>query len=362
MARNNEKRESGKKAKPKKSLRHRLYRLLIILLIVLLLVGLGGIRFTKHLEHAYQPNSTKIVDVEIPSGSSTAEIADILTENEIIASPRNFRLVTKLTGDSDYKAGTYKLSAAMSMNEIRDILLKGESANTVKVQIPEGYTVVKIADELEKNGVCSAEEFLQETQTGEFDYEFMAETLEGEKRLEGFLYPDTYEFYENDDPHSVINKMLARFDQKFNAVVDASQGSEILEEYTTLEIVTVASLIEKEAFHDEDRAPIASVIYNRLDEGMKLQLNPTVEYVIGEIRDLTYDDLAIDSPYNTYKYEGLPIGPIASPSQASLEAAINPADTNYMFFVNTDKGDWSMAFSETYEEFLKDKAAWQASR
>ena len=347
----------------KKSWKFRLYRFFIILLLLLLLAGFAGIHFAKQMHEPLDSSSTETVMVEIPKGSTTPAIGDILEEKGIISHAVLFRAATKIAGDADYKAGTYSLSPSMTMNEIREILLEGnDENNTVQLVIPEGFTLKDIAAEAEKCGVCKADAFLKAAETGTFTFKYMDQTLKGEKRLEGFLYPDTYEMYRGDDPANVIQKMLARFEEKYDAIAAASSASPILTKYNTLQIVTVASLIEREAFLDQDRAPIASVIYNRLDAGMKLQFNTTVEYILGEIRDLTYADLEIDNPYNTYYYAGLPVGPIANPGEESLKAAINPADTEYMYFVTSDKGDNSMAFSVTYEDFLKDKEAWQASR
>ncbi|MBR2778806.1 MAG: endolytic transglycosylase MltG [Firmicutes bacterium] len=351
------------KEKKKKSWKFRIYRFLIILLILLLLAGFAGIRVTRMLHEPMDSSSKETVQVEIPKGSATVKIGQILEDEGIISSSLLFRIATRLDGDADYKAGTYSLSPSMTMNEIRKTLLEGsDDTNTVQLVIPEGFTLKDIAAEAEKAGVCKADAFLKAAASGTVQFKYLDQTLQGEKRLEGFLYPDTYEVYRGDDPVNVINKMLARFEEKYDAIVAASSGSPVLSKYNTLQIVTVASLIEREAFLDQDRAPIASVIYNRLDAGMKLQFNTTVEYILGEIRDLTYADLEIDNPYNTYYYAGLPVGPIASPGEESLKAAVNPADTQYMYFVTSDKGDNSMAFSVTYEDFLKDKEAWQASR
>lgn len=349
--------------KTKRTWKFRVYRFLIIVLLLLLLAGVAGIHFAKGLHEPLDSGSKEVIQVEIPKGSVASTIGEILEDNGIISSAVEFRIATRLSGDSDYKAGTYSLSPSMTIDEIREILLEGnDDSNTVQLVIPEGYTLNDIAAEAEKEGVCTAEAFLASASGDEFEFKYMDQTLEGEKRLEGFLYPDTYEVYRNDDPANVIRRMLERFEEKYDAIAAAHPDSGILSKYSTLQIVTVASLVEREAFLDQDRAPIASVIYNRLDAGMKLQFNTTVEYILGEVRDLTYADLEIDSPYNTYYYAGLPVGPIASPGEASLEAAIMPADTEYMYFVTSDKGDSSMAFSVTYEDFLKDKEAWQASR
>ncbi len=346
----------------KKKGREKFYLLIIVLLVIVLAAGAGVMRIGKSITGPLDASSEETVQVEIPVGSSSAKIGKILEKDGIIASAASFKIVTRLSREADYKAGTYELSPSMTMKEIREVLLKGkDSSSTSMVVIPEGYTLADIAAALEKAEICSANDFLWEAGNGQFEYDFLQGAVEGDKRLEGFLFPDSYDFYKGENPHNVIEKMLARFDQVYKEILEQSPDSSVLSQYNASQITAAASLIEREAFLDKDRALIASVIYNRLNAGMKLQFNTTVEYILGEIRELTYDDLAIDSPYNTYLYAGLPAGPIASPGRASLEAAVNPAETGYYYFVTSDKGDSSMAFSETYEQFLVDKDKWKVS-
>lgn len=349
----------AEKKRKKKRVNYRFYIFILLLLLLVGLVANAGLRF---IGSPLDPKCEDVYEIEIPSGSTTNSIGTILEENGIISDAMAFKIATRISGDTDYKAGVYELSPSMSMDEIRDILLKGVSANTVTLVIPEGYTLHDIARTVEENGVCSADAFLEEAAHGEFEFAFMDQTLQSDLRLEGFLFPDTYDVYKGDDPHRVIQRMLTRFEEVYGELYESAKDNPVMQQYNVLQITTVASMIQREAFLDADRAPIASVIYNRLNMGMKMQFNTTVEYILGEVRDLTFADLEIDNPYNTYKYAGLPIGPIANPGRASLEAAMNPADTKYVYFVTSDKGDNSMAFSETYEEFLKDKDAWKASR
>lgn len=336
--------------------------IIIILLILVLAAGFGFIKFFSGYSEPLDSGSEETVDIEIPVGSSTASIAKILEENGLIADADTFKIITKITRNADYKAGYYTLSPAMSMKEIREQLLSGrDSADNAMLVIPEGYTMTDIAAAAEKAGACTADEFLYEAANGQFDYDFLQTAVQGEKRLEGYLYPDSYDVSRGEGAHSVINRMLGRFGEVYGQIVSEHADSPVLSQYDTNQIITVASMVEREAFLDADRAPIASVIYNRLNAGMKMQFNTTVEYILGERRNLTNEDIKVDSPYNTYLYAGLPPGPIASPGKASIEAAILPAETNYYYFVTSDKGDSSMAFSETYEQFLVTKEAWKKS-
>ena len=195
--------------------------------------------------------------------------------------------------------------------------------------------------------------------TKKFDYSFLDDSVQGESRLEGFLFPDTYSVPKGSNEKFIINEMLKRFDEIYTP--DMRKKAKKMG-YTDREIVTVASIIERETVLDDERAKVASVIYNRLDKNMKLQMCSCVQFLLGKQKHfLDENDISIESPYNTYIYEGLPPGPIACPGKASLEAALNPAKTDYIYFVVSDKGDGSMKFSKDYDEFLKNKEDYYAS-
>jgi len=194
--------------------------------------------------------------------------------------------------------------------------------------------------------LVSREEFLEAAAKGEFDYDFLTGVPHGEKRLEGFLFPDTYQFEADATAEEIINVMLKRFGEVYNEEY-RRRAQEL--GLSTLEVVTMASIVEKEAKLDEERAVIAGVFYNRLKKNWKLESCATVQYLLGEPKaELSYKDLEIDSPYNTYKYYGLPPGPIASPGKASLEAALYPEEVDYLFFRANPDG--SHTFSRTLAE------------
>ncbi len=325
--------------------------LLIVFLIIVFIIGARFIMLFRAMAQPADSNDTSTVSVTIKKGSTTTGIAELLDKKGLISSLPAFRLKSAID-HVEYKAGTYDLSPSMTMEEIEKILVEGKSKeNTLEVTIPEGYNLKQIAERLEDKKLCDAEDFLDEAENGDFDYGFMDDMLTDEHRLEGFLYPDTYQFFEDDKAHHIIDKMLARFDEVYKKE-KKNADQEILDDYSQMEIVTIASLVEREAKLDSERADVASVVYNRLDKKMKLQFCSTVQYALGKVKTRLYNsDLKIQSPYNTYLNEGLPPGPIASPGKESLKAAMNPNDTSYLYFVVSSKGDGSHKFAATGDDF-----------
>jgi UPF0755 protein len=237
------------------------------------------------------------------------------------------------------------------MEEIMELLLTGK-ADTLRFTIPEGYDIKRVTAKLAEEGLINQEAFLKEIESGQFDYEFLKDAPAGPDRLEGFLFPETYEIFATANEHDIIDKMLYQFNKVFTAEYYA-RAEEL--GMSVREVITLASIIEREARVPEDRPIIASVFYNRLTIDMPLQSCATVQYILGEQKPvLSIKDTQIESPYNTYQNLGLPPGPIASPGADSIKAALYPADTNYLYFLA--KGDGSHAFSSTYEQFLRDKA------
>ncbi len=300
--------------------------------------------------------SQKKVIVEIPQGSSTSQIADILADRDLIRSTFVFRLESKVRFyDEKYIAGTYAVSRSMSSGRIMKKMVSGDTAGKVFTVI-EGQSLYKIAASLKKQGVIDTEkEFFDEVENGKFNYRFMKYLPDGPTRLEGFLYPDTYEVPVNADVHKVIDVMLAQFDKK---VTSEYYEAAKKKGYNIYEIVTAASVIDREAKLEKDKKNVSSVIYNRLAVDMPLQMDSIISYINKEDKIVaTYSDIAVDSDYNPYKNTGLPPGPICSPGLEDIKAALYPADTDYLYFVASPKMDGSDVFSETYKEFLKDKKA-----
>ena len=335
------------------------FGLVLVLLIAVIIAG-AGYKYIHGIGEPLDSSSQEKISIDIPSGSGTAAIGRILEEDGVIKSARQFKIKSRMDkNDGKYRTGVYELSPSMDMDEIMQILMDG-SQNTLRFMVPEGYTLKQIADKFAETGNGTAEDFLNETQNGDFDFEYNDQMVDGEKRYEGFLYPDTYEIYKNESAHGIIQRMLTRFEQVYDAAAD--EATVDTSKYSVFDLVTVASLIEREVKLDEERPLVASVIYNRLNKNMKLQMCSTVQYALGTPKArLMNSDLKIDSPYNTYQNAGLPAGPIASPGQASISAALHPADTDYLYFVLTSAGSGKHNFASTGDDFSSYREDYLAS-
>ncbi len=293
-------------------------------------------------------------EIEITEEDTLNDVARKLKDIGMIEYKSVFKLYGRYSHAMEkIEPGTYTLSDTFDYRALVSGMRHYESmSEVVEVTIPEGYNVDQIFTLLEKEGVCLKSDLETIASEYEFEYDFLADIPYGNpQRLEGYLFPDTYQFYMDGDPVSTIAKLLDNFEVKMNEEMMQSVAES---GYSLRDIVIIASLIEKEAKVATDRELVASVIYNRLGSSSisRLQIDATVVYAfytMGEIKEaLTYDDLEVDSPYNTYKYEGLPPGPISNPGIAAIKAAINPANTNYYFYAL--KSDGSHYFSRTYEE------------
>ncbi|MEA4972535.1 MAG: endolytic transglycosylase MltG [Candidatus Metalachnospira sp.] len=307
-----------------------------------------------------QPNADS-VEVVIPQGASTKQIAEILKEDGLIKSELTFRLKSKINGaDGLYNYGTFYLTKGLTAEQIIAALQQTSSADTQnKITIPEGYTVKQIAALVDEKGIATTEEFMNEMNNGTFDYDFLEGITKRDYYLEGYLFPDTYYLSGNETAHDIIVMMLDRFEEIYSKNIKsyvASSG------YSLDQLVTVASMVESESQLDSERPTIAGVIYNRLNIDMLLQIDATVQYALATKNEVvTQTDLSVDSPYNTYKYKGLPAGPICNPGLASLEAAVKPETHNYYYYVLKVRGESEHTFAENYEDFLTAKAAYQAT-
>jgi len=298
-------------------------------------------------------NDDYAITVEVPAGATTADIAEILKQEGLIPdtfwSSYVYKYHSKKMGyDGQYKQGEFSMSRSMTVDEMADIMIQGNSAEVMRFTIPEGYNITQIKNTLVSDGIVDEAEFTEELVSGEFDYAFLEDCPDGEERLEGFLYPETYEVYADASAHDVIDRMLSQFDQLFTeefTVRAADIGM------TVRDVVTLASIIEREAKVAEERPVMAGVFYNRLEQGMRLESCATVQFILGEPKEfLTIADTQIESPYNTYLHEGLPPGPICSPRIESIEAALYPDENDYLYFVVNEKLDGSHTFSRTLSE------------
>lgn len=288
--------------------------------------------------------------VEIPANATRGDVADILDDSGVINREYLFRFFTWLTeSDSEFPEGSYKLNSNLDYRAIlRRLTSKKAGLKTVKVTISEGMETRQIIDALVEKKVCKRDELEDSLANSEFDYEFLEELPYGSvTRLEGYLFPDTYEFYIGDTPDRVIEKFLKNFDVKFGEDARTRAGKL---GFTTHELITLASIIEREAKAD-DRANISSVFHNRLKTGQRLESCATVQYILKERKPvISIEDTKIDNKYNTYKYKGLPPGPIANPGSEAIKAALYPNSTGYFYFALQEDG--THKFSKTYEEHL----------
>lgn len=325
-------------------------KIVIILLILALLIG-GGV-FAYH-QVMGSVTLTEEVKVEIPEASSTDAIGAILAEKGVVRSELGFKVEVKKDGAAaELKAGTYYFKAReYTLSDVVACLVKGPALSGVKVTIPEGYNQSQIIDLLVEAGLCTEEEFINAATNGDYGYDYLP-AVGDSLRLQGFLYPETYYVTEGESAENIIAMMLKEFDDCYTEEWRARVAELGM---TTLQWVTMASIIEKEAVVPEDRPIIAGVFYNRLEANMNLQSCATVQYALGEVKPvLSNEDVQIDSPYNTYTNPGLPPGPIASPGYESLYAALYPTESDYLFFVAKPNG--AHIFTATYEEHLAAKA------
>lgn len=321
----------------------------IILLILLIIIPIS--LYNGGLEPKNKTKGEEIIRIELPLGSSVESIANQLQQNGVIKSALAFRIYSKLqnTG-SKYRAGIYYLDSGMSIDEITEIIQHGKGfVEIVKFTIPEGFEVRMIVDRLVEQGLGEEEKFYEIINNNPFEYDFLKDLPENSVPLEGYLFPDTYEVYKAAKEEDIIKIMLDQFDKVFTD--EYKKRAEELN-MSINEVITLASIIEREAKADKERKVVSSVFHNRLKINMLLGSCATVQYILQERKDvLLTKDLEIVSPYNTYKNPGLPPGPIASPGKKSIEAALYPDDTEYLYFVAEKNG--THHFSKTYGEHLE---------
>ncbi|GGK20127.1 aminodeoxychorismate lyase [Caldalkalibacillus thermarum] len=300
------------------------------------------------------PHSEQVVEVNIPEGASGREIASILKEQQLIRNEDIFYFFVRMQGGVNFKAGRHHLSPSMSMPDIVAHLESQTYAESELVTIPEGLTVEQVAERLAEAGLVDQHRFLKLINHGDFsDITFVRDIPEKEDRpyrLEGFLFPETYHIPQGADEEEIIRIMLREFERRYQDWKELAEDSP----YHFYDIVILASLIEREAAVDSERRTIAGVLHNRLEAGMKLQVDATVQYALGEhVERVLYEHLEIDHPYNTYQHEGLPPGPIANPGLDSILAALKPEKHQFKYYVLKNDGTREHYFAETYKEHLE---------
>ncbi len=316
----------------------------VLVVLVLIFIVVFGYLYT-----AANPLSGKgeAVAVTIPVGATGAEIASLLKEKGVVGNVALFKAYEKFDSPGSPQAGKYTFYKHDSFGNTISILKKGPTIKTYQVTFPEGFRVNQMAQRISnKIPGHKVDEFMKVAQSGKFESEFVKL---GTKDLQGYLFPDTYHIDQDATDEQIVQMMLNRFDE-IAKQEDLAAKAEALG-YTPAEVVTVASLIEKEVKRDEDRAPAAGVMYNRLKTGMKLELDSTATYAAEEFdRATQLRDREVDSPYNTFKVTGLPPGPIDSPGQAAIRAALHPTG-DYIFFITVNDCTNETVFTKTLSDF-----------
>lgn len=323
---------------------------LILLLILLIVFVIGAFPvITEVFDFTSAPGTP--VTVTIPQGTPVNNIAQILIDNNLLKSKLAFKIKVKLSGYSQLNWGTYELNSGMCLSDILKEMSSPSGVKQVLVTVPEGFSVQQIAQRVENEGVCSKQDFINAL-SDEYDYEFIKyiPDVNYDYKLQGFLFPETYNFMPNTDAHIVVDTMLKTFEQKYKQNIGNYDN-------TIFEVITKASLVEKEAKLEKERPVIAGVIENRLKINMALQIDAAIAYAVTEgrydVERVTYKNLEVQSPYNIYKNPGLPVGPICNPGITSIKATVNPDNHKYLYYhTDNQKNDGSHIFSETYSGHL----------
>lgn len=299
--------------------------------------------------HPVRPGDNTTVRVVIPKGASVQDIGRLLHGQGLIRSPLVFRALAEWSGTAaSLQAGEYDFSPGLTISEIIRRLARGEVV-TYPFTIPEGYTVTQIADLLANQGLADRDRFLAAASRAELAPVPIPDPGQVRYPLEGYLFPDTYRVPRGVSEPELVSLMVRRFREVFTPEMSGRSRELGL---TPHQLVTLASIVEKETGVPEERPLVAGVFWNRLRRGMLLQADPTVRYAADNLdRPLSRRDLQVDSPYNTYRYPGLPPGPIANPGAAALQAVLQPTQTDYLYFVA--RGDGTHKFSRTLPEHLE---------
>lgn len=334
--------------------------LCLFVIIATTLIGVSYNFYSLYEKGGIKHNNTQIgkdVNISIQMGTSPKAIIQALKDSGVI--DNSFLFYLKAKNDSviqNFQAGDFVFNTSMTYSQIIETLQKPSQASQLKLLVKEGQTQEDIAKTLDEQGIISYDEFINACNNITYDYDFLKnlpDSPDRKSKLEGYLYPDTYYLSENETAESIITKLLDRFDQLYTDELSKKASQMGL---TTDEVVTMASIIEREVKYAPEKNIVASVIYNRLNQGIKLQMDATVLYAKNEHTDRTLiSDTKIESPYNTYYIDGLPIGPISNPSIDTIEAVLSPANTDYLYYVVKDDATGEHFFTSDYNEFLKAK-------
>ena len=314
---------------------------------VLLGAGLFLAFGTSHTIERSDRDAGENIYMVVKPGTTASEISDRLMQLGVIDSRLRFWWLMKIQGDAQkFKTGTYAFAPHMDEQAVLDKLVSGDTT-VVRFTIPEGFGIKEIAKRLADEGLVDEQEFLAEAKDFA-PYDYMKKRPNERYAAEGYLFPDTYEIHSEVTPEAIMKMMAEDFDTRLTPALRQQAAAKNLSIH---DLITLASLVEKEARYDEDRPIIAQVFFKRLQMGMPLQSDTTLQYLMaGPKEDVSIEDTKIDSPYNTYQHAGLPPGPIASPGMKSILAVLNPASTDYLYFVADRQGH--NHYSQTYDEHL----------
>lgn len=317
----------------------------LIVLIILIVIGVGAVAFLPG--YLSKTSNSEPVTVEVPSGANLSTVAEDLYDKGVIRSKLWFRYKGREIS-KNIKPGTYEIDTGLALEDIFEIIQQGEQEEQVTITFPEGFILYQFAERIEEAGLGTKEEFIEATNRYFESKGYDFDTTDIYFNMEGYLFPDTYKFGVNQSMDEIVAKLAGTMEAVFTDEYKARADELGLSMH---EVLTLASLIEREAYNDEERAAVSGVIHNRLDIDMILQIDATVIYGIGEGKEhktqVLLDDLKVDNPYNTYMYKGLPPGPIACPGAKSIEAVLYPESHNYFYYVLGDNGH---VFSKTFEE------------
>ena len=338
---------------------------MIALLVIVLVGGFFTWNYIKGETQPVDTAQTELISFEIEQGASVKEVSKALQDEGIIRNSKIFNFYLKFKNVSGFKSGLYHVSKSMTLDEIIAELSgqgKDKDQNATKVLIREGEQLTEIAKEVEKSTKYSAEDFMAKVQDEDFlRYlvqkfpKLLTQSYNGYQVkyvLEGYLFPATYDMNDSKTLQMLITEMVAKTDEIMSKYYDKILASD----YTLQETMAMASLIEKEGTKLEDRKKISSVFHNRIKDNMMLQTDVSVQYALGEHKEaLSLEDLEVDSPYNLYKNYGVGPGPYNSPSEDAIVAAMEPANTEYLYFL-ADIHTKEIYYAKTYEEHLELKA------
>lgn len=329
-----------------------------VLIIIVAVVGTSGYFYIKSALQPVKPESNQEIIIDIPIGSGVSTISQLLEDNGLVKNAKVFKYYVKFKNESNFMAGEYHMNPSMSIQEIIDSLKTGKIMQepVFTMTIPEGKQLQEIAAIIAEKTNQKEEEIWKQLNDEAFIKDLMAKypdilTTEIWAKnikhpLEGYLFPATYAYYEE---KPTLEAIVAVMLDKTESVVNAYETEIERDNLTVHQFLTMSSLIEEEATKNVDRKKIASVFYNRIEQGMPLQTDPTVLYALGEHKDrVLYKDLEVDSPYNTYQNVGLPPGPIANAGTVSMEAALHPEETDYLYFLASKDG--KVYFSKSLNE------------